>query len=364
MRTSSIYIHVPFCKQRCTYCSFKSVKYDLKMASNYVTAITKEIRNRKDEINGTFVTSLYIGGGTPSVFSGGQLTRIINELKKFATIDENTEFTVEVNPESVTPEKMYVYKVMGVNRISIGMQSSNNNVLRLANRPHTNDQFLQAIKAIKSAGIKNISIDCLIGLQGASKKEALKSVKQAIRQKPKHISAYALNCDENCIMYSLVKNNKIKLMTDDEVADVLEAVNKLLKSRGYIHYEISNYAKRGYYSKHNLNYWAGGDYVGFGCGAVTCKDNKRIECISEVSEYCLGKVKYKEEIITDKIRTEEKIMLGLRTNQGCDLDLINKDNLDYVKMLVERKFAVIKNNKLILTERGFNMSNWIISTVM
>jgi len=334
------------------------------MAADYVTAIIKEIRARKNEINGSMAKTVYIGGGTPSILSGGQLTRIVNEIKKYASIDENTEFTVEVNPESVTPEKMYVYKAMGVNRISIGMQSSNNNVLKLSNRPHTNEQFLNAIKAIKSVKLKNLSIDCLIGLQGSSKEEAIKSVKQALKQKPKHISVYALNCDENCLMYSLVKNNKIKIMEDDEVAKVLEIINSLLKRKGFIHYEISNFAKKGFESQHNINYWYGEEYIGFGCGAVTYRNNTRSECISEVDEYCKGKVKYKEEDVNDKIKLEEKIMHGLRTIYGVDLTLIDDNKKDYIQTLVKHKFAIIKNNKLILTEKGFNLSNQIISVLM
>lgn len=364
MKETNIYIHVPFCVQRCTYCTFKSVKYNPTLAAEYVSAIIDEIRERKDEINGALARTIYIGGGTPSVMSGGQLTKIINEVKKYATVDKNTEFTVEVNPESVSPEKMFVYGAMGVNRVSIGMQSSNNAELKLSNRPHTNEDFLKAIKAIRYAKIKNLSIDCLIGLQGSTKETAIASVKQAIKMRPKHISVYALNCEENCILYSLVKNNRVKLPSDDDVAGILENVNKLLKSRGYIHYEISNYAKRGYESKHNLNYWAGKDYIGFGCGAVSCYKGVRSECVSEVEEYCKNKFKYKTEEITPEIKAEEVIMLGLRTNKGISLDLLNDEKKAYANMLVENKYAVIKNNQLILTEKGFNLSNKIIATLM
>lgn len=361
----SIYIHIPFCRDRCAYCGFTSVAYSPELSVSFVEQVVKEIDSKKEQLQSSHVTSVYIGGGTPSMLEAGQIAQIVNEIRKWCYIPNNIEFTIETNPDSITSSKLFVYQVLGINRIGIGMQSASDLVLRQVGRPHTNEEFLKSYKEVREAGFKNINIDFIVGLPMSQYVDIKKTVKQALKLKPEHISCYSFMCERDTPIYKNIVEGKTQMLDEaSTVAELKVAHNKLRKS-GYIRYEISNFAKRKHFeSTHNKNYWRQGEYISFGPSAVSFIDKKRVKCTSDVLQYCNGKIKYEtEEISENELRTE-KIMLALRTNEGMPMSILSQSKKLFVEKLIENKLAMNKKGNLVLTEAGFMVSNAIIAKLI
>lgn len=317
---AGIYVHVPFCKQKCTYCDFASYPKDIGLAETYFACLLKEIDSRAQELKNKTFNTLYIGGGTPSFVDAKLIGACVNRIKKNFNLTKDAEITIEVNPGTLTKEKVAIYDAVGINRYSIGLQSACDKRLLSLNRIHTAQDFLTACDLLKG---KNLSADVMIGLKEQKTDEIKETIDLAIQGGAKHISVYALTPEEGTPMFTTYLNGE--LPSEDEVRDLYDFTYNYLKQKGYERYEVSNFCLPGYHSKHNLNYWKRGEYIGLGVAASSCIDNRRFTNTEKLDEYthCLLHDCYAE-IFSEKIEGEEikgeYIMLALRTKEGICLE--------------------------------------------
>ncbi|MBE5764522.1 MAG: radical SAM family heme chaperone HemW [Clostridiales bacterium] len=316
---AGIYVHIPFCKQKCTYCDFASFPKEIGKAEAYFACLLKEIDSRAQELKNKSFDTLYIGGGTPSFVQAEFIGACVNRIKKNFNLKANAEITIEINPGTLTEEKVAIYKSVGINRFSIGLQSACDARLASLNRIHTAEQFLYACKLLKG---ENISADVMIGLKDQKCDEVAKTIDLALEGGAKHISVYALTPEEGTPMFTTYLNGE--LPSADETAELYDFTRTYLSTKGFERYEVSNFSLPGYRSKHNLNYWKRGEYIGVGVAASSCIDNRRFTNTEKLDEYihCLLHDKYAE-IFSEKIEGDEikgeYIMLALRTSDGISL---------------------------------------------
>ena len=311
--TTSVYIHIPFCEHLCTYCDFCKRFYDEDLASKYLIALEKEI---KEKYRGEKIKTIYIGGGTPSSLSISNLTKLMDIIKIFDK-DKNLEFTFEVNPENINEDKLNLLKKNGVNRISMGMESTNDKTLRYLGRCHNFNLVKDKISLIKKIGINNINIDLIYAIKNQKIEDIKADLEKIMTLDINHISTYSLEIHDNTILK--IKNTKP--IMEDMDSDMYYFICEYLKEKGFEHYEISNFCKNKTYSKHNLVYWHNEEYYGFGLGSSGYIDNIRYTNTRSMYNYLHNKrTIYQEEItLSDKISYE--LILGFRLING-----INKDN--------------------------------------
>jgi len=374
--TLSLYIHIPFCKQKCYYCDFLSFpvegskqNQENNKIEEYIDFLVKELSFYKNQ---KFKT-IYIGGGTPSILNESLLIKLLSNLEEYAR--GLKEYTIEINPESFTRGKFDIISSFGVNRISIGVQSFSDMVLESVNRPTRAKDIFNSIDILKEKKFENFNIDLIVGIQGRN--QYLNDLNMAVKLMPSHISLYLLHLSEQAIYYKMYMNGKIDLLDDNTMADLYAISCDYLAKSDYKHYEISNFAKSGYESIHNLNYWLYGDYVGIGLGAVSKIDNRRITNEKMLKKYyeklSNGElpVENVEYLDRDK-QVRERLMLMLRTSRGFEIKEIEdtfkmKNNgrlKNFNKMLefiIENGYAKVRNGRILLTEKGFLSSNYIIS---
>lgn len=321
------YIHIPFCKSKCHYCSFTSF-VDLELKDDYLNALREQI---SAEYKGEELNTLYFGGGTPSLLNISDFEDLLG-LFKFG---KNAEITVEVNPESVYLEYFEGLRDLGMNRISIGAQTFNDETLKLIGRRHNSAQITGAVKRAKEAGFKNISLDLIYGLPNQQTEDFLNDLKIVIGLGIQHISLYGLKIDEGCHFY---KNPPQSLPDLDMQAEIYLKTVEFLKNYGFEHYEISNFAKFGFESKHNLNYWNNNTYYGFGCAASGYSNNIRYTNETDLQKYIQNPLaKSSEQELSQQEILEEAIFLGLRKIAGINIEEINKNfNINF-----EEKYALI-----------------------
>ena len=302
-----IYIHIPFCQSICSYCDFPKVLYDNKMLKKYLNCLKQEIKKRyKNEL----VKTIYIGGGTPTCLNKEEFEELLKLTKLFKK-DNKIEFTIESNVESLTEEKIKLLKEYGVNRVSIGVQSFQDKVLKELNRHHNKEMTIKVIQELKRNQIDNISIDYIYGVNN-NKEEVDEDIKTFLSLDIPHISCYSLIIEDNTIF----KINNKKNIDEEIEEDMYHNIEHILEENKYIHYEISNYAKENYQSIHNLNYWNNGEYLGFGLGAVSFKNNIRRTNTRNLTKYLNNKY-LQEEITEDEtIRISNEFILGLRKING------------------------------------------------
>lgn len=338
----SLYVHVPFCLQKCDYCAFYS--HSLKDSSpeliiSYLEGLEIELAKRqKDAPQG--VSSLFIGGGTPSVLEAKDLERLLGMVRKFFPSDQQTERTMEGNPGTLTEEKIDIIQRQGINRFSLGIQSFNDKLLKLVGRIHTADQARKAIQELRSAGFKNLNLDLMFGLPGQTLEVWQETLEEALENSPEHLSLYGLMLEEGTPLYKRYSmagnpylNVQSALLPDENLqAEMYEWAVRRLKRAGYRHYETSNFARRGYECRHNLGYWRGEDYLGVGPGGVTYLKRVRWKNIEDVCMYRQRLVEHKalvdeagEEVLTLRECMAERIILGLRLEEGVDLQAFRKD---------------------------------------
>ena len=277
MKELGIYIHIPFCKQKCYYCDFVSYANKEEKIQEYIECLQKEIEMESEKYKNEEyeITTIYIGGGTPSFIDASYIERIINTIKQNYKLYENPEITIEVNPGTINEEKIKKYKDIGINRISIGLQTTKDNLLKQIGRIHTYEEFLNCYKIVKKIGIDNINVDLMLGLPNQTLEDLKESLIEVINLKPNHISLYSLILEENTILEKMVSKNMTKLPEEDLEREMYWTTKNILEENGYIHYEISNFSKKGYESKHNLNCWGQKEYLGFGVAAHSYIKNKR-----------------------------------------------------------------------------------------
>lgn len=349
------YIHIPFCKRKCKYCDFVSGK-NIKDKDVYIEALLNEI---KSEYKGEELKTLYFGGGTPSLLSA----KDIEKIKNCFSLAQEAEITLEANPETVTSENFKMLKAIGINRISLGVQSFDNNILKIIGREHNEEIILNAINNIKSAGFKNISIDLIYGLPTQTLEMFRIDLKKALNLDIQHISTYGLKIEE----YSFFGKHLPENLPDDELqAEMFLYLCDFLKNNDFEHYEISNFAKKGFYSRHNCSYWKNKEYYGFGLNASGYINNIRYKNISNLEKYISNPlIKEENSEIPINEKFENEIFLALRLNSGVDIEEINhRYNIDFknkYKKIIEKyqnlELLEIKNGHCKLTEKGILLSN-------
>ena len=368
-----IYVHIPFCEKKCDYCNFISFKTDEETKEKYVNYLLKEIQLFADKLKNYTIDTIFIGGGTPSTLRYNSVKNILNYITNNFDMSSTAEITVEANPNSLTREKLVEYKLAGVNRLSIGLQTYNDNLLKLIGRLHTCKQFDTAVKTAKSVGFENISADVLLGLPTQKMRDVKKTIKHLVRLKLKHISAYGLIVEENTPLAKNLESGLYSLPDENLSVKMYEKTVKLLKRRKLYRYEVSNFAKKGFESKHNLKYWNMQEYVGFGLSAHSFFDGKRCENTSNLAEYfeMLEQDKFprlEEETENIESLKEEFVMTEIRKTSGFSL----KDYENYFgqDVLIEKQQAVAKllklgliqveNDRLFATDKGFEVLNQVI----
>ena len=357
----SIYIHIPFCERKCSYCAFVSFCLSKIDREKYIQALLEEIESFSTVKR---VKTIYLGGGTPSLLTKEEIFSIFRKLREKFDIDENAEITIEVNPNSVEEDKLRAYNEVGVNRISVGVQSLSNKSLKSIGRLHTKKEAIEKLKLIGKY-FDNISADLIIGLSG--EKSVTKYAKNLIKLNIKHLSSYMLEVHENTKLYFEVRDKKYCPLDEIGVTKSYDKLVKFLKKHGFVQYEVSNFALAGYESKHNLNYWSYGEYVGFGVSSHSFLNGKRIANSITLQGYY--KHERKEEKITRSMEIEERIMLGLRCYLGVDIAVLKSLGYDIKKNENYQKFLnadVIyeDNDKFYLRPEYYKFSDYYILNLL
>ena len=376
-----IYIHIPFCKQKCYYCDFVSFSNKQNFVENYVEAVKTEINNYfqdKTILERYTVTTIYIGGGTPSYIDSKYICEIMdvleNNLKQNKVKFEDMEITIEVNPGTVNKEKLEQYKKEKINRLSIGLQSTNNEMLKQIGRIHTYEQFLETYNMAKEVGFENINVDLMIGLPNQTIEDIKRSLKEVIQLNPTHISVYSLIIEEGTVIAQKIENHQLQEMDEELERNMYWYVKNTLELNGYTHYEISNFAKEGKESKHNMNCWRQKEYVGFGVAAHSYTNAVRYSNIENLEEYIenyendkLEETFIFNEKLTHNMKVKEYMMLGLRKLKGVSIQEFKEKfaaNPIYVfknelEKLVNEDLLEIDGDYIRLTKRGLDLANLV-----
>lgn len=334
---AGIYVHIPFCAQKCIYCDFASYPSEIGKAEAYFALMYKEIKYRAEALKGKTFNTVYFGGGTPSFTEPKFILGAMRLLKQKYNITKDAEITIEINPGTITKEKFDVYKKAGFNRFSVGLQCADDKMLADLNRVHNTQDFINAMDILQG---ENVSVDVMIGLPDQTQRQIKKSVDLAVSKGASHISLYALKAEEGTIMHSKYLNGD--LPSEDEVAEFYYFSVNYLKRLGFDRYEVSNFCKKGFESKHNQNYWKRGEYIGFGVSASSFIDERRFTNTEKIDEYVhlLLSDKYPE-IFSEEIEGDERefeyIMLALRTADGILLsDYKARFNKDFTTRYKDR----------------------------
>lgn len=361
-----IYVHFPFCEKKCVYCAFSSF-VEKNREKEYISHLLEEIQDfalsHKEECHKK-VDTIYLGGGTPSTISNENITKVLEQIRENFILSEDAEITIECNPNSTTKEKLELYKKLGINRISFGVQSLNDDELKFLGRLHTKEGAKEKINLAKEVGFENISADLIIGIKGQSEESLLESAKELISLGVQHISSYMLQVEENTPLFDMVKNCPSLLPDDDECVKLYQSLVSYLGKSGFEQYEVSNFAKKGKMSKHNFKYWIGEEYVGFGLGASSYINRTRENNASTFEGYYKKEKSLSEKIDREKL-IEEHIMLGLRCVNGISVgylkslgyDIEKNENLDF---FIKNRVLKRENGKIYLNKEYFSVNNYII----
>ena len=370
MEKFGIYIHIPFCKKKCKYCDFISFSCAENMWEDYFKALTKEIEN--SNIIKT-VTTIYIGGGTPSLVDTKYISYILEAIYRKFKISDDVEITLEINPgTSIDKQKISEYKNMGINRISIGLQSAQNRILALIGRIHTYEEFLDTYNIVKEIGFKNVNVDLMLAIPTQTENDLLDSLSKIIKLQPNHISVYSLIVEDGTEIQKLLDNNVLKYVDEEIERKMYWKTKKVLEKNGYMHYEISNFAKKGFESKHNIDCWNQEEYLGFGLAAHSYLNNKRFSNIDNLDKY-IENIKNnsfdKNVIIHEEQTREEKakefMMIGLRKIEGISISEFERkfriNPLFYfrfeISKLTEEGLIEVDLDNIKLTKKGLDLAN-------
>lgn len=383
MKELELYLHIPFCVQKCQYCDFLSAPGSPVQIEAYVESMLHEIEAYKGGFEAYSVTSVFFGGGTPSVLSAEQMGRLMNALENVFCFDGNAEISMEMNPGTVTPEKLKGYKEAGINRLSIGLQSVNDEELKMLGRIHDYQTFLETYHLARACGFSNINVDLISAIPGQTVESWQKSLRTIAELDPEHISAYSLIIEEGTPFYeiygddnSCINNDKEikKLPNEDTERQMYEDTLRILREYGYHRYEISNYAKKGYECRHNLGYWERKEYLGLGTGAASLIQNQRFSHIRDTEEYIRNAhdpelLVCEKEMLSEQEQMEEFMFLGLRKMQGVRTDIFKESfgvEIEEVygsvlQTLQEEGLLCCEGERIFLTERGIDISNYVLS---
>lgn len=363
-----IYVHIPFCVRKCNYCAFLSGASDEALRERYVKALCEEIRIRarlmSDHAHGVFDT-IFFGGGTPSLLSSDQVARIISELEANFNIDDEAEITIESNPATLSMENLRGYRQSGVNRLSMGVQSMDDDILRRLGRIHTARDVIRDVQNAREAGFDNINLDLMFAVPGSSLETTLIDIEAVTSLEPEHISFYSLQLEEGTAFFKEFERGELKEVPDEIDRAMYHAGTKLLKEKGYEHYEISNFAKRGYESRHNLKYWEMAPYMGLGLGASSFIDNSRVMNVCLLDEYfnLTGKglapsAEVHENSEHDNVA--EAVFTGLRKVEGIRYEDVlgsYEKFWKYYSDVFEEAREYEREGKLVIGEEGMRLTD-------
>lgn len=365
-----IYIHIPFCKRKCYYCDFVSYSNKCEQISKYIDAVIREIDTY--ELEKYNVTTIYIGGGTPSYIDSKYIVKILNrikeKLKNNQTKFENVEITIEANPGTINDEKLKDYKKSGINRISMGLQSTNNKLLKELGRIHTYEEFLGAYKMVSKYGFNNVNVDLMIGLPNQKILDIKDSLAKIVELNPNHVSVYSLILEESTVLYKNVEKGLTKLPDEDLERQMYWYVKNTLELNGYSHYEISNFAKKGKESKHNLNCWEQKEYIGIGVAAHSYLNGERYSNTENLDSYINNFSKRTiQEVQSKEDMKKEYMLLGLRKIDGISISKFKEkfiENPIYLyrkelEKLVKEELIVIDADNIKLTNKGLDLANLV-----
>ena len=401
-----LYIHMPFCVKKCEYCDFLSFPADTNTQIKYVHALLNEIRFYGEKMSGFRVSTIYIGGGTPSWLEPELVTAVMEQIYKSFRVYEDAEISIECNPGTVTAAKLQAYRRAGINRLSIGLQSTNNTELKTLGRIHTYEQFLKTYELARNEGFTNINVDLMSGLPHQSAESFADTLQRVIRLKPEHISAYSLIIEKGTPFYEKYKFDMVRqeagmkteeLPTEDDTYKMLKLTQRVLAKAGYERYEISNYAKPGYACRHNVGYWTRENYLGLGLGAASLIDNVRYSNTRELYEYIeicreltflppevfapeegmdapergwFGSNLHTEAaVVNRKAQMEEFMFLGLRMTEGISRNEFETNfsmpiEAAYVQVLPDlqaQKLIEKREGRVYLTDRGMDVANYVMA---
>ena len=358
-----VYIHIPFCAHKCDYCDFISFAKKDEMIEAYINQLITEIK--MEELEQYKITTIYIGGGTPSYIKSKYIVQILDLINT----ENAKEITIEVNPGTVTKEKLEDYYNVGINRISIGLQSTDNNMLKDISRIHTYEQFLETYNRARQVGFKNINVDLMIGLPNQKIEDVDKSLKKIVSLNPEHISVYSLILEEGTVLENKVSKGILELPNEETERTMYWLVKNTLEVAGYIHYEISNFSKKGFESKHNTNCWEQQEYIGLGLSAHSYINKTRSSNTADLMQY-LSDIKQNRtihEIQSQEDEQKEYMLLGLRKIEGVNIQkfknkfiqnpiYLYREELD---KLVKNKLVEIDINYIKLTKKGIDLANLV-----
>jgi oxygen-independent coproporphyrinogen-3 oxidase len=372
---AGIYVHIPFCKKLCHYCDFYHIISNDDKQS-FISALKKETDFRKDYLGRESVSTIYLGGGTPSVLSAAEIGSLLIHLKNNFNVENDSEITIEINPDDVTAGYLKDLKDLEINRISLGVQSWHDNDLHLLNRRHTSDQAEEALKEIFNAGFANVTIDLIYGIPGMNSDEWAANLDKSFSFGINHFSAYHLTIEPGTIFGKMKKNGLLKEAEEEESTSQFNILTEKAAAAGFVHYEISNFGKPGFFSVHNTNYWKQVPYIGLGPSAHSFNRYSRQWNPNDLKKYIKyagsDKQQFEKEELDIKTRFNEYIMTSLRTMWGIDLEyterIFEKEGYDYVMNTAGKfiNYGMMKQEKntLILTNQGMMISDNIISEFM
>lgn len=366
MMIKGLYIHIPFCKQICSYCDFYKQVAKQKTISRYIDTLKKEVDFYKDKFHK--LETIYIGGGTPSSIQLDILEKLLKKISSLIDLDSIKEFTIEANPNDVTDDFVKLIKKYKINRISIGVQTTDNNLLEILNRNHTKSDIIKGLTVLTENEFDNYNLDFIYGIPYQTLDYVKKDLEFIRKYKPKHISYYSLILEKKTVLHYQILQGMIKEPDEDKVADLSDYVKDALKELGYNHYETSNYCIDGYSSKHNLIYWDLDEYLGLGLGAASQYNNKRYLNPTSITKYLMDFKQVKEESFSAK---EEFLIMGLRKLKGISLNEFNQrfeqnvfDVFPHLEKHILNNLLVVAGDRLHLTEKGSDLANQVYMDII
>ena len=378
-KSLELYVHIPFCVRKCEYCDFLSAPAGADTQQEYVRNLLLEIEQKGVRCTDYEVTTIFFGGGTPSILKAGWIADILNAIHRNFKVRKDAEITIECNPGTLTFEKISIYKSAGINRISVGLQSASDAELRELGRIHTYGDFLKSYDLIRKKGFSNVNIDLMAALPGQTLKSYEQTLRRVLALKPEHISAYSLIIEEGTPFYEKYeadellreKGEKPQMLPSEETERLMyERTKELLLAHGYERYEISNYARRGYACRHNIGYWRRENYLGFGLGSASLLENERFHNTTDLTDYLGGDyLAYEQEKLDKKSQMEEFMFLGLRMTDGISTECFRQTfgltvELVYGPVLEQQiadQLLRKEDGRIFLTERGLDVSNFVMA---
>lgn len=374
-----LYLHLPFCQRKCNYCDFLSAPADESTKSNYILALQQEIRQKSAAYEAYSVPSIFIGGGTPSVYEGAVIARLLDVVADAFFLERDAEITIECNPGTLNQKKAAHYRQAGINRISMGLQSTQDCALRLLGRIHTFADFLRSYDAARKAGFDNLNVDLMSGLPGQQLTDWQDTLKKTVALRPEHISAYSLMIEEGTPFYERYASDEQRraageeplfLPSEDIEQQMYRYTGAYLAAHGYHRYEISNYAKPGYACFHNVGYWKRRNYLGLGLGSASLIENERFHNTAILTDYLKGRFEKEDsQKLSSKEQMEEFLFLGLRMTDGISI----KEFYDQFRFPIDAFYAPVitalcrqgllsrEAGRLSLTEAGISLSNYVLA---